>query len=305
VRCADDLRGDSGFKRGLPFPGVPITLAGWVNRSQQDVIEYLRTENQVLREHAGGRRLRFTDAQRRRLAKAAKAVGPGGLFGIGPIVTPDTLLRWYRRLVARKYDGSSCRGPGRPRTATTIQDLTVRMAEENHGWGYTRILLEVGIEPAPERSRKMSWGKFLRAHWGAIAAMDFFTVEVLTARALVRYFVLFVIDLKTRRVHITGLLRRPTGYWMAQVARNLTDPEDGFLRGARFLIHDRDPVFTKVVSETLLSAGVRSVRLPPRSANLNAYAERFIRSIKNECFSPMIPLSEKHLRRAVMEYAEH
>ena len=108
-----------------------MSLAGWVNRNQQDVIEYLRVENQVLREHTGERRLRFTDSQRRRLARAAKRVGRGGLFGIGPVVTPDTLLRWHRRLVAKKYDGSSVRGPGRPPTMWAIQELTVRMAAEN------------------------------------------------------------------------------------------------------------------------------------------------------------------------------
>ena len=151
----------------------------------------------------------------------------------------------------------------------------------------------------------MSWATFLKAHWGAITATDFFSVEVLTARGLVRYFVLFVIDLKTRRIEIAGVVRQPDGEWMNQMARNLTDGCHGFLNGARFLIHDRDPLFTEVFTTVLRSAGVEPVRLPPRSPNLNAYAERFVRSIKSECLAQIIPLGEHHLRNAVSEYAAH
>jgi transposase InsO family protein len=303
---------------------VLAALAGWVNRHQHDVIEYLRAENHILREQMGDRRPRFTDAQRRRLAVAAKKVGRAKLFDIEPIVTPDTLLRWYRKLVAQKYDGSTRRGPGRPRTATEIRNLVVRMAEENPGWGYTRIrgalfnvghnlgrstikriLDEHGIEPAPERRRKISWDQFLRSHWGAIAATDFFTVEVLTMRGLVRYLVLFVIDLKTRRVVIAGIERQADGVWMEQVARNLTDAQAGFLRGAGYLIHDRDPLFTTEFRGILRASGVAPVRLPARSPNLNAYAERFVRSIKSECLAQIIPLGEGHLRSTVTEFTEH
>jgi putative transposase len=299
-------------------------LAGWVNRRQQDVIEYLRAENRALREQIGGRRLRFTDSQRRRLAAAAKKVGRGNLFAIEPVVTPDTLLRWYRRLIAQKYDGSSQRRPGRPRAAVDVRDLIVRMAPENVSWGYTRIrgalynlghdvgrttiqriLADCGIEPAPERRRKISWERFLRSHWGAIAATDFFTVEVLTVRGLVRYLVLFVIDLKTRRITIAGLTRLAHGAWMEQMARNLTDADDGFLRGMKYLIHDRDPLFTAEFRRIVRSTGVNPLRLPARSPNLNAYAERFVRSIKSECLAQIIPLSERHLRSAVTEFTEH
>jgi putative transposase len=119
----------------------------------------------------------------------------------------------------------------------------------------------------------MSWETFLKAHWGAIAATDFFSVEVLTRSGLVRYFVLFVIDLKTRRIGIAGILTRPNGEWMKQIARNLTDCEDGFLNGSRHLIHDRDPLFTKSFREILNSSGVETVKLPARSPNLDAYAE--------------------------------
>ena len=208
---------------------VVLAFAGWVNRFQQDAIEYLKEENRVLREQLGERRLRFTDDQRRRLAARARALGRDGLKEIADLVTPDTLLRWYTKLIARKYDGSQCRGPGRPRVGETIRELVLRMARENAGWGYTRIrgalrnlghdvgrntvkriLPERGIEPAPERRKRIPWSTFLKAHWGAIAATDFFTVEVLTTRGLIRYFVLFVIDLKTRRVEIAASAISPT-----------------------------------------------------------------------------------------------
>jgi putative transposase len=299
-------------------------VAGWVNRSQQDVIDYLQAENRVLREQLEGRRLRFTDAQRCLLAAKAKRIRRKDLFGVAAVVTPDTLLRWYRRLIAQKYDGSQSRSPGRRKTSAELERLIVKMARENPAWGYTRIrgalhnlgheigrntikriLLANGIEPAPERKRRLPWATFLKAHWGAIAATDFFSVEVLTRVGLVRHFVLFVIDLKSRTVEIAGIVRQPEGEWMKQVARNLTDACAGFLRESRYLIHDRDPLYTEEFREVLRAGGVKTVKLPARSPNLNAYAERFVRSIKSECLGQIIPLGEGHLRRAVAEYAAH
>jgi transposase InsO family protein len=301
-----------------------MIFAGWVNRRQQGVIEYLQEENRVLREQLGGKRLLFTDRQRRRLAAKAKVVGRNGLFEISTLVTPDTLLRWYRRLIAKKYDGSKSRRVGRPKTATPIGELILRMASENPTWGYTRIrgalynlghevgrntikriLIENGIDPAPLRSKGMSWETFLKAHWGVIAATDFFSVEVLTRFGLIRYFVLFVIDLQTRRVEIAGIVQQPNGQWMQQVARNLTDCGEGFLTGVHYLIHDRDPLYTEAFRALLKRSGVKTVKLPARSPNLNAYAERFVRSVKSECLAKIIPLGERHLRKAVKEYTEH
>lgn len=162
------------------------------------------------------------------------------MTGIEPIVTPDTLLRWYRRLIARKYDGSKARKVGRPRTEGEIEQLIVRMALENTGWGYTRIrgalrnlkheigrntikriLAANGMERATTRRKGMSWETFLKVHWGAIAAVDFFTVEVLTHGGLIRYIVFFVIELRSRRVKIAGIAPEPDGRWMKQVARNI------------------------------------------------------------------------------------
>jgi putative transposase len=308
----------------LVFQLCVSAVSGWVNRGQQQVIEYLVEENRILREQLGGQRLRLTDAQRRRLAVRAEALGRKALMGIACIVTPDTLLRWYRRLVARKYDGSRRRGPGRPPTQAALAKLVVRMASSNPTWGYTRIrgalrnlghdlgrstikriLADAGIEPAPERSKRTPWATFLKAHWGAIAATDFFNVEVLTMHGLVRYSVLFVIDLKTRCVHLAGIAHDPYGAWMEQVARNLTDAVDGFLKDTRYLFHDRDPLFTQRFVDILRVGGVKTVKLPARSPDLNAVAERFVLSARTECLRRVIPLGEKHLRQIVAEFLIH
>ena len=310
----------------LPHPlrFVLIALAGWMNQQQRDVIDYLQEENRVLREQLGPRRLRFTDAQRRRLAAKAKTLGRRVLRDIATIVTPDTLLAWHRTLIAKKYDGSTRRGPGRPPVMAEIRALIVRMATDNRGWGYTRIqgalanldhdvsrgtiatiLREHGLEPAPERVKKTTWTEFLKTHWDVLAATDFFTVDVWTGRGLTRFAVLFIIDLSTRRVEIAGIASEPDSAWMSQVSRNVTDASDGFLTGKRFLIHDRDPLFTLAFRETLAAAGVQVVRLPPRSPNLNAYAERFVRTIKESCLDRMILVGEGSLRRAVAEFIEH
>ena len=151
----------------------------------------------------------------------------------------------------------------------------------------------------------MSWETFLKAHCGAIAATDFLSVEVLTRAGLIRYFVFFEIDLKTRKVEIAGILPRPHGEWLGQVARTLTDCEDGFVNGSRHLIHDCDPPFTRLFRAILKSSGVDTVKLPARSPDLKAYTERFVRSIKSECLAEIIPLGERHLRKAVTEYTEH
>ncbi len=292
-----------------------LMLAGWLNRQQEDRIAYLREENLVLREQLGGRPLRLSDVQRRRLAVRGKKLGRRALAEVAGIVTPDTILRWYRGLIAKKYDGSARRRQGRPMTPQDVAELVVRMARENPKWGYTRIrgalgnlgheiarntvkriLEEHGIEPAPERSRRTPWKTFQRAHWEGMTATDLFTVEVLTLRGLERFFVLFVIELKTRRVEIAGIHPQPYGDWMEQMARNLTDAIDGFLRSARYLIHDRDPLFTRAFCEILRSSGVQPIRLPPRSPNLNAYAERFVRSIKEECLNRVVVLGESLLK---------
>ena len=142
-------------------------------------------------------------------------------------------------------------------------------------------------------------------HWNVLAAADFFTVDVCTGSGLKRVAVLFIIELATRRVHIAGITSEPDSSWMAQMSRNLTDANDGFLTGKRYLIHDRDPLFTTAFRETLATAGVQVVRLPPRSPNLNAHAERFVRTIKESCLDRIILVGQRSLRRAVSEFIEH
>ena len=307
-----------------PLAFLVLLFAGWVNRQQQAVIEYLLEENRVLRAVHGPRRLRLTDDQRRRLGVKGKVLGRRRLAGIAGIVTPDTILRWYRTLVAKKYDGSHERRAGRPRTKADLAALVVRMATENPTGGYTRIcgglkalrhdvarntvkaiLEDHGIEPAPHRGANMPWKTFLAAHWHGLAAADFFTVEVLTLRGLVRYVVLFVMKLKTRTVEIAGMTSQPDETWMMQVARNLTAAGDGFLRGMSHIILDRDPLYTAAFRRLLRDSGIAPLVLPARSPNLNAFAERFVESAKFECLDRVVLLGERHLQAAVREFVHH
>lgn len=303
-----------------------LLLVGWVSRQQQDVIAYLREELAVLRE-LHGNRLVLTDAHRRRLARAGKRLGRSGLAEVATLFTPDTILRWYRDLVARKYDGDRTRrrrARGRPKTAGTVADLVCRLAEENVRWGYTslrdrlhhlghdlgrstvaRILAERGIVPAPERSRTTRWTDFLAAHAGTLCSADFFSAEVLTWAGVVRFQVLFVLRVSTRRVELVGIRRDPSTGWMVQLARNLTDVLDGFLRGMRYLILDRDPLYSRPFRDLLESAGVKVVRLPRESPNLNAHAERWVRSVRRELLDHLVLVGEDQLRRVVRSYVEH
>jgi transposase InsO family protein len=302
-----------------------FALAGWINRHQQAAIDYLREENRVLREQLGTKRLRLTDDQRRRLAAKAKALGRKALNKVITIVSPETLLAWHRAPIARKWNYSSRRRTrGRPPVLREINALIVRMARENPGWGYTRIrgallnlghrvarstiadiLKKHGIDPAAQRRKGMSWRIFLRAHWHSLAAADFFTVEVWTLHGLVTFYVLIAMALSTRRVCFAGATPNPDTPWMMQVARNLTDCVDGFLLGKRFLMLDRDRKYSDAFRRLLEQAGCEPLRLPPRSPNLNAWAERFVRSIKEECLDRMIFFGERSLRRAIREFVVH
>ena len=197
------------------------------------------------------------------------------------------------------------------------------MATENPTWGYTRIrgglkrlghdiarntikaiLKDHGIEPAPERGTKTPWKTFLAAQWDGLAAADFFTVEVLTMGGLVRYVVFFVMNLKTRAVEMAGITHQADEAWMTQVARNLTDTHDGFLRGVQYLILDRDPLYTAAFRRLLRGSGVTPMVLPAWSPNLNAFAERFVGSAKSECLERIVP-GEGHLRAAVRAFVQH
>ena len=308
-----------------PWKLYLVILAGWINRQQQEVIEYLLTENQVLKEKLGKKRILLTDDQRRRLSVKGKILGRKALRELTTIVTPDTILRWHRQLVAQKWDHSQKRkSVGRPRIRQVIVDLILRFAKENPTWGYDRIqgalanvsyhisdttvgniLKAHGIEPAPDGQRQTTWATFLKAHWDVLAAIDFTTIEVWTKGGLVTYYLLFVMELRTRRVHFAGCTPNPNGPWMKQIARNLTDVEDGFLLGKRYMLIDRDTKFTEVFCEILKGEGVEAVKLPPRSPNLNSHIERFMKSIKDESLSRLIFFGENMLRNAVRQFLEH
>ena len=286
--------------------------------------EYLAAENRILKAQLKTP-LRLTDAERMTLAEIAYRLGRKALEDVANVVKPDTLLGWYRRLIARKFDGSkSRRYPGRPRIDDEIEKLVVRMAKENSDWGYDRIvgamanlgytlsdqtvgniLQRHGILPAPERKRTTTWADFIRAHMAVLAGTDFFTVEVLTLRGLVTYYVLFFIHLESRRVEVAGITPHPNEAWMKQVARNVTMDEWGFLESRRYLIHDRDTKFTDSFRAIVRSGHVEPLKLPARSPNLNAYAERWVRSVKEEALSKLILLGEASLRRALSEYLLH
>jgi transposase InsO family protein len=199
------------------------------------------------------------------------------------------------------------------------------MAEENQTWGDRRIkgaLANLGhpidaitvrnilrrhhIDPAPQRrSAGMSWAQCLRLPWEMLAATDFFTVEVATWHGLVTYYVLVVMELATRRVHVAGITPHPTAAFMQQWARQLTDPFDGFLLGKRYLIHDRDTKLTQAFDGLLKDSGVEPIVLPPRSPNLNAHCERCVRSIKEEALEQMVMLGEQSLSYVIQQYLAH
>ena len=197
-------------------------------------------------------------------------------------------------------------------------------ARENSGWGYDRIVGAVanlgytvsdqtvgnvlrrhGIAPAPHRSRTMSWKDFLAAHMNVLAATDFFTVEVLKWRGLVTYYVLFFLHLETRRITIAGITRHPDEEWMKQIARTATQESWGDLNRCRYVLHDRDAKFCAAFRSELQAAGVKPIMLPAKSPNLNAYAERWVRSVNQECLSKLVLFGEGPLQRTLTEYAAH
>jgi transposase InsO family protein len=298
-----------------------LAITGWLDRRERETLAYLIEENRILRRQVGLRRLRFTDEDRRRLAVRAHRLGRQALRDVATIVTPDTLLRWHRQLVTRKWTYAT-RRTRRGGVLAEIRHVVVRMASENPTWGYTRvqgalknlghhvgrstvarIMKANGLLPAP--TRPTSWQTFLKAHWGAIAGADFFTTEVWTWRGLVTYYTVFVIDLASRRVKIVGSTPHPDALFMHQVGRTLTVADDGWLRHHRVLICDRDRKWSGDVHRLLDEVGLRVVQTPFQAPNANAYAERFVRSIKEECLDRIIPIGERHVRRAVGEFVAH
>jgi transposase InsO family protein len=308
-----------------PWQLLLVVFCGWVNQRQTEIVEFQNAQITALLQKLGKKRILLSDDQRRLLAVKGKSIGRKTLLELTTIVTPDTILRWHRELVAKKWDYSDRRkAVGRPRVKQEIVDLVLRIARENPSWGYDRIqgalanlghdvsdqtvgnlLKDHGIEPAPDRSRQTKWKTFLKAHWDVLAAIDFTTVEVWTKGGLVTFYLLFVMELKTRRVHFAACTATLGDDFMQQIARNLTDPFDGFLKDNKYVLMDRDTNFSCAFRAVLEGADVQPVRLPAKSPNLNSHLERFHLSIKSECLCRMIFFGEKSLRRAVTKYLEH
>lgn len=236
-------------------------LAYCVDRELWKAIDYLKEQVRVLKEQQEkDKRILLNDRQRIRLAAKAIRLTRELLEATTVLFTPDTILGWYRKLIAEKYDGSeNCKNPGRPRISQEITDLVIRFKKENPHWGYTRIrdyIVHLGYKVA------------------------------------------------TRKVEILGIRPQPNGPWMEQIARNVSG-EGGFLAGKKYLIHDRDPLYAARFESILKAAGVEPVKLPPRSPNLNAHAERFVRSARQECLNHLILSSEEQLRYVLTEYLKY
>jgi len=286
--------------------------------------EYLATENRILKNQIKGR-LRLTDPERINLAEIGKRLGRKALKEVAQIVRPETLLAWHRKLGAQKFDGSKNRSPvGRATIDQTTENLVLQFARQNRSWGYRRIigalrnlghelshqtvanvLKRHGMEPAPERGKKMLWKDFIRSHMEVLAAADFFTAEVWTAGGLMTYYVLVVRRIASRQICVAGITLAPDGEWMKQMARNVTMAGEGILEGCRYLLHDRDAKFCVAFGEILRSTGMKVRVLPPRSPNLNAHWERWNRSVREECLAKMILFGQASLRHVLTHYVEH
>jgi putative transposase len=278
----------------------------------------LRHENQVLRRQVSGR-LRWDHADRLWLTALSRLVSRRRWAEVFP-VTPATILRWHRNLVARKWDYASRRRPGRPSTGASVKTLIIRMARENPAWGHRRIqgeLVRLGyaiaastvweilhaadIDPAP-RQAGPTWRQFLTAQAHAIIACDFLVVETVL---LQRLYVLVFIEHGTRRLHLGGVTAHPTGAWAAQQPRNLAMDLGDHLGTLRFLIHDRDPVFTTAFGEVFKAAGLRIITTLPKTPRMNAICERVNGTLRRELIDRILIPGERHLARVLREYVRH
>ncbi len=242
------------------------------------------------------------------------------------LFTPDTVIGWYNKLIAEKYDGSSNRGKvGRPPISPEIVKLVIKFKKESPRWGYEKIKdqieylgfkisktsvknipIENGYDPEPDLTVRPTWHEFLNSHWDVMAACDFYTIELLVRGQLIRCTVFFVIEFSTRKVFYAPIKLQPDGNYMRQVARILTDCEDGFLKGKRYLIHDRDPLYrSEGFYDILQSSGIEPIKLPARSPDLNLIAERYVKSVKYECLNYLILSSVKQLEYALNQYQEY
>jgi transposase InsO family protein len=310
----------------MPWKKLLAFVSGRADQKPFLQNEFLREEVRVchafIQRQCG--RLKLTDPERVSLAEKGKALGK--LLGdTVTIVQPETILKWHRELIAKKWDYSKKREAktGRPPTAAEIESLIVQFAKDNPSWGYDRIvgalnnlghiisdqtvgniLKKHGLGIAPERRKKTTWNQFIRRHKNVLWATDFFTTEVWTKAGLATFYTLFFIHLATRKVVLGGSTRNPSQSWICQIARNLT-ADAGELAAAKYLIHDRAGQYCPAFDAVFESAGIEPVILPPKSPNLNAYAERFVRSVKNDCLDQLILFGEKSLHHTLSQYVAH
>ena len=298
-------------------------VTGTVNQELLLRNEYLTAEKRILRGQIKGRLL-LSEGEKGTLAEIAHRLGRMVLEDVAATAKPDTILGWYRKLIAKKFDGSKFRrGVGRPKVDQETERLVLQMARENPSWGYDRIvgaltnlghglsdqtagnvLRRHGISPAPKRKRTVSWKNFIRAHWDVLVGMDFFTTEVLTLKGLTTYYVLFFIHLESRQVTLAGFTPYPDQEWMEQQGRNMTMEEWGSLRGCRYLLHDRDAKFCPSFRELIKTGSVKPLRLPARSPNLNASCESFMKTLKREEIYANKYDDLEHLRANIEEFIE-
>jgi len=297
-------------------------VTGLINQELLLKNEYLAAENRILRAHRPAR-LRLSDPERSTLAEIGKRLGRKALAQVACVAKPDTILAWYRKLIAKKFDGSKQRRyPGRSTIEPKLEELIVKMARENSGWGYDRmvgalanlgytvwdqtvgnVLKRHGIAPAPKRSQNMTWKEFIQSHLAVLAGIDFFIVEVPTWRGLVTYYIWFFIHLESCSASLAGITRLPDQAWMQQMARNATGEAWGFLNQRRYALHDRDTKFCSMFRDTQKAGGIKPIQLPARSPN--SYAERWVRSAKAEALSKLILFGEASLRRMLTEFIDH
>lgn len=307
-------------------PLLLIALAGMLNQQNQDLINFLNGEIKVLKEIFVKKRIKFTNKQRAYLAAKFNKISKETARQQELLVTPETMMNWYKKLIAQKWDYSKKTKVGRPPLSQENIDLALKLLKENPYKGDKDISnklknLEVyisaqsiknireryGIPPAPERGKNGNWEQFIKLNWETLVAIDFKTVEVMCPNSLIMqtHYVLFAIRYSTREVELCGITPYPKKEWMQQVARNLTDPFDGFFKDATKCVMDNDKIFAPCFKKLLKDSGTKPMFTLIKAPNMNAYIERYIRSYKYEALQWVIPPSEEHLREITREWLIH